>query len=140
LPGSFDAVRVFAYDGHSLLERERFRSILVDALRTTDERTRGDRASPLSVAATVHFVITAVPLTLLLSNLANLRVPSRYSTWPRLPAVVDPMAIATMGLGLLTLALLAISTGDAQPERRIMLARRPVRPKHRVEYPDRRPD
>jgi hypothetical protein len=117
LPDSFDAVRVFAYDGHSLLEPDRFRSILVDALTPTDERTRGRPASAFSVAATVLFVITVVPLTVLLSNLGNVRVPSRYSTWPRWPAVVDPMAIATMGLGLLTLALLVIASRANRPMR-----------------------
>jgi hypothetical protein len=117
LPDSFDAARVFAYDGHRLLEHDRFRSVAVDALPPADERTRGRLASALSVAATVLFVITVVPLALLQSGLGNVRLPSRYSTWPRVPAVVDPMAVATMGLGLLTLALLAIASRANRPMR-----------------------
>lgn len=121
LPDSFDEVRVFAYDGRGLLEPDRFRSLLVDTLTPTDGPRRVSRTSALSVAATALFVVTVVPLTMLLSNLMNVRLPSRYSSWPRLPAVLDPIAVATMCLGGVTLALLVIASRANRPMRFLLV-------------------
>lgn len=114
-PGSFDAVRVFAYDSHGLLERDRFRSLLGGALTPTDGPTRGGLASALSVAAAVFFVITAVPLTALLSRFWYGRLGSPIDI-AGLPSR-DPTGIATVGLGLLTLALLLVASRANRPMR-----------------------
>jgi len=119
-PDSFDAARVFAYDRHRLLERDRFRSLLAGALTSEDETTRGGLASGLSVAAVVSFVITAGPLTALLSRFW-------YELWPGKPVDIaglpsrDPIGIATVGLGLVTLALLLVASRANRPMRFLLI-------------------
>ena len=120
LPGSFDAVRVFAYDSHGLLERDRFRSLLVGVLTPTDRRKRGGPASALSVAAAVFFVITAVPLTVLLSRFWYGLVSRDPTDIADLPSR-DPTGIATVGLGLLTLALLLVASRANRPMRFLLI-------------------
>jgi hypothetical protein len=116
LPGSFDAVRVFAHDSHGLVERDRFRSLLVGALTSTDGRGRGGPASALSVAATAFFVITAVPLTVLLYRFWNGLVSQDP---PDIAGLLsrDPTGITTVGLGLLTLVLLLVASRANRPMR-----------------------
>jgi hypothetical protein len=116
LPGSFDAVRVFGYDSHGLLERDRFRSLLVGALTPTNGRKRGGPASALSVVATVFFVITAVPLTVRLSRVWYGLVSQHPTDIAGLPSR-DPTGVTTVGLGLLTLALLLVASRANRPMR-----------------------
>ena len=91
LPNQVDRAHVFAYDSHGLRERDRFRSLLVDTLTSADRPRPADRSMTMSVIATILFVITVIPLIILLRPLLDvpLGMPEqlRLAHWPE---VVDP--------------------------------------------------
>ena len=129
LADSFDPVRLFAYDSHGLLEPDRFQLTLIDTLTSRDRLRLAGRSASLSVAATVLFVITLLPLTVLLYPLIDFTLlPLRVLLypfmdtqssfrWPRLPSVVAPTVIATIGFGLLALVLLGVAARSNRPIR-----------------------
>ena len=122
LPNQVDRAHVFAYDSHGLRERDRFRSLLVDTLTSADRPRPADRSMTMSVIATILFVITVIPLIILLRPLLDvpLGMPEqlRLAHWPE---VVDPAAKATIALGLLTLLLLAIAARANGPIRFLLV-------------------
>jgi hypothetical protein len=104
-----DAARIFVYDSRGLLEPARFRAVLAKTLASRASL----RPSRLAIAATTLFVLTAVPLIALPFPFLGIPLLPRWNewsdshTWPGLAAIVNPGALATMGLGVVTWLALA---------------------------------
>jgi hypothetical protein len=104
-----DAARIFIYDSRGVLEPARFRAVLAETLASRASL----RPSRLAIAATTLFVLTAVPLIALPFPFLGIPLLPRWNewsdsqTWPGLAAIVNPGALATMGLGVVTWLVLA---------------------------------